>query len=88
MADVVVRLPIRDAAEDAAFGSYLSGFLSTLADDAQRLADSLEAPLLMVRSEPQLDGDLRVLTFQERSAAQAFASGWRRDRSTCGAAAT
>ena len=82
MTDIVVRLPIRDAAEDAAFGSYLTLFVEGLVEEASRLAEELDAPFLMVRSEPQLQGDLRVLTFQQRTAARAFASGWRMARPT------
>ena len=80
MSDIVVRLPIRDAAEEAAFGSYLSHFVDALAGEAQRLAERLDAPILMVRNEPQLTGDVRVLTFQEREAARAFTGGWRSAR--------
>lgn len=82
MSDTVVRVPIRGPADEAAFGSYLARFLDALAEEAVRLAEALDAPFLMVRSEPQLDGDLRVLTFQQPGAARAFATGWRRLQAT------
>lgn len=86
MSDVVVRLPIRDEAEEQAFTRYLSGFVSSLVDDAMRLASVLDAPLLMVRSEPQMSGDLRVLTFQQPAVARLFASGWSLARPAVAAA--
>lgn len=80
MTDIVVRCELKDDAEQAAFGAYLSRFIESLAEEMARIADRLEAPFLMVRSEPQVQGDLRVITFQEPGAARDFAAGWRRVR--------
>lgn len=82
MTDIVVRLELRGAAETEAFGAYLNRFVQDCADEVGRIADRLEAPFLMVRSEPQgaFDAELRVLTFQEPHAARDFTRGWRRER--------
>ena len=80
MTDIVVRLELRDAEEEAAFGAYFTRFVEGVAEDMARLADRLDAPFLMVRSEPQRDAELRVVTFQEPSSARAFTAGWFRAR--------
>ena len=80
MTDIVVRLELQDAAEEAAFGDYLSRFMGGLADEIARLNDRLDAPFLMVRSEPWADRAMRVVTFQEPGAARDFARGWRLER--------
>jgi len=46
-------------------------------------ADS-DAPYLMVRSDPMADLEMKVLIFQERSAATAFSEGWARARGSLG----
>ena len=79
MSDIVVRLELRGAAEADAFGAYLNRFLSGLCEQVARV-DLLDAPPVMVRSEPQRDAELRVVTFQAAQHASAFARGWRRAR--------
>ena len=78
MTDFVLRLPIRDADENRAFGGYLAHFLESRAGEVDRLAAQMDAPYVMVRDEPTLDADLRIVVFQLRRAAQAFAEGWER----------
>lgn len=75
MGDVVIRLPVRDGQEAALFGDYLNRFLQACPDQAGYSADN-DAPYLMVHSDPQSQGDLKILTFQQGSAALAFRSGW------------
>ena len=80
MTDIVVRCELKDEAESEAFGAYLSRFVEAAASEIAAIADRLEAPFLMVRSEPQVHGDLRVVTFQEADTARDFTAGWRRAR--------
>lgn len=75
MADVVVKLPVREGEEAVRFGDYLIRFLERCAEDVGLLSHD-DAPVLMVRSDPQADMDLKVLTFQEGRMAQAFSLGW------------
>ena len=80
MSDIVVRLELRTSDEAEAFGDYLTRYVQSREGEADDLAAALDAPFLMVRSEPLPDADLRVLTFQEPRAASAFASGWAQRR--------
>lgn len=75
MGDVVLKLPVREGEEALAFGAFLNRFIASYEKSAMDWADN-DAPYLMVHSDPQADIDLKVLTFQESSAAQAFRSGW------------
>ncbi len=75
MADVVVKLPVRDGDEALRFGDYLGRFLQSCANESG-LSGHEDAPVLMVHSNPQADLDLKVLTFQERRVAHAFSLGW------------
>ena len=75
MSDVVIELPVRIGEEAQLFGAYLSQFMERLLGDAEQWADG-DAPYLMVCSNPVRDMELKVLTFQQHSAAQAFSAGW------------
>ena len=76
MADVVVKLPVRPGEEAELFGSFLTSFMEDYGPRAELWAVNSDAPYLMVRSDPQPDVDLKVLTFQERWAAHTFTQGW------------
>lgn len=82
MGDVVLQLPV-GSAEDDLFGAYVARFMESRANDVERCAD---APYLMIRSDPAVGEDVRILIFQEHAAAHDFSSGWARARSR-GAAA-
>ena len=76
MTDVVVEFPVQAGEEARLFGAYLSNFMQLCSGDADRWADQGDAPYLMVRSDPLQGLEVKVLTFQLRSAAQAFTRGW------------
>jgi hypothetical protein len=76
MTDVVIRFPVRDGEEAALFGDYLNRFIQNSSSAAAMQAADSDAPYLMVRSDPMADLEMKVLIFQERSAAAAFSSGW------------
>ncbi len=76
MGDVVVRLPVRAGEEALLFGSYLSRFLESRGDEADLCAANSDAPYVMIHTDPMADAEMKVITFQERRAAQAFSQGW------------
>ena len=78
MTDVVLRLPVADE-DDQLFGRYLNRFMEDRSDDAERMADTSDAPYMMISSDPLQA--CKVVVFQERSAASAFSSGWAEARS-------
>ncbi len=78
MTDVVIKLPVREGAEAELFGDYLNRFIERCIDLADRQAAQNDAPYLMVRSDPLTDLEMKVITFQETSAARAFSDGWAR----------
>lgn len=80
MTDIVLQLPIEMGEESQAFGSYLSRFVESRAAEAERFSATADAPYLMVRSDPAPDRELKVLIFQDRSAAHAFSTGWAETR--------
>jgi len=81
MADVVLKLPIRGGEEAQLFGNFLNRFMESRSFEAERMAETSDAPYLMVRSDPGLAEDVKVVIFQERSAASAFSSGCAKARS-------
>ncbi len=87
MSDVVVQLPVQTGEEAELFGAYLAEFMEGCVVDADRWAEDNDAPYLMVRSDPLIDVEVKVLTFQRSSAAQAFCSGWDRVKTRRTAAA-
>ena len=80
MVDVVVTLPIRSGEEAQLFGSYLNGFMESRSFEAERMAEFSDAPYLMMRSDPGLEQEVKILTFQERSVASDFSKGWAKTR--------
>ena len=80
MSDVVVRLPLRDGAEAQLFGDYLSRFLSSQGQEAELWTANSDAPYVMIHSDPLVDVEMKVITFQERRAAAAFSRGWAEAR--------
>ena len=84
MTDVVIKFPVKLGAEAELFGDYLNRFIQDSSPIADRNADS-DAPYLMVRSDPLPDQELKVLIFQESSAAAAFSNGWAQARGSLGA---
>lgn len=81
MTDVVVQLPIGQGEEQQLFGAYLNRFMEQRTIEAERLAATADAPYLMVRSEYAADGEVKVLIFQQRTAARDFSAGWAKAKS-------
>jgi len=79
MGDVVLHLPV-ESNEDVLFGAFVSRFMESRSTEIERCAVSSDAPYLMIRSDPALGEEMRVLIFQEDSAANAFSSGWAKAR--------
>lgn len=77
MGDVVLRLPV-GAGEDQLFGRFLNRFMEDRTVEVERVSAMIDAPYLMVRSEP--GEDARTVIFQEPNAASAFMSGWALSR--------
>ena len=76
MTDVVLTLPVKAGEEALLFGRFLNRFMESRSFEAEQMAADSDAPYMMMRSDP-LDGqELKVLTFQEKSVASAFSSGW------------
>lgn len=86
MGDVVLQLPV-GANEDGLFGAYVDRFMESRSTDVERLAESSDAPYLMIRSDPALGEQVRIVIFQEHGAASAFFSGWTKARARGVAAA-
>ncbi len=73
MGDVVLQLPV-GADEDQLFGRFLNRFMEDRTVEVERVSAMIDAPYLMVRSDP---GEAcRTVIFQEPNAASAFMSGW------------
>ncbi len=84
MTDVVIEFPVKDGEEAALFGDFLNRFIQDSSSMAANQAADSDAPYLMLRSDPMTDLEMKVLTFQERSAAAAFSDGWARARGALG----
>jgi hypothetical protein len=80
MTDVVIRLPIRSDREANLFSTYLDRFMHARSAEADDLADEIDAPYLIVHSDPRPDRELKVVTFQTPGAARAFSTGWAQAR--------
>lgn len=80
MTDVVLTLPIETGEEAQLFGTFLNRFMESRSSEAERMAESSDAPYLMLRSDPGLERDTKVLIFQESSVAAAFSAGWAKVR--------
>lgn len=83
MADVVLKLPV-GADEDQLFGRFLNRFMEDRTVEVERVSALIDAPYLMVRSEP--NEPCKTVIFQERGAASAFLSGWAMTRRSASAA--
>ena len=80
MADIVIRLPIKSDQEANLFSSYLNRFMQRRSAVVDDLPEAIDAPYLIVHTDPRLDRELKVLTFQNLGAARAFSTGWERAR--------
>ena len=80
MYDVVIEFPV-SLDETHAFGAFLHRFMESRSAEAEAFAAQCDAPYFMMRSDPLQDRELKVLTFQQPSAAQAFSAGWALERS-------
>lgn len=87
MGDVVLQLPV-ESSEDLMFGAYVDRFMQSRSTDVERFAASSDAPYLMIRSDPAVGDEVRILIFQEHGAARAFSSGWAQARARGGMSAT
>ncbi len=74
MSDVVVELAVSTGAEADLFGAYFQRFVDRAF--IQAMTTDTDAPMLMLHSDPLRDHEVKVVIFQERDAADAFASGW------------
>jgi hypothetical protein len=74
MGDVVVELPVAAGAEADLFGEYFQRFVDRAF--IQAVTSDKDAPILMLRSDPLQDREVKVVIFQERAAAEAFTTGW------------
>jgi hypothetical protein len=80
MTDVVIKLPIKTDQEAHLFSTYLNRFMKGRSAVVDDLPEAVDAPYLIVHSDPSLDRELKVLTFQNLGAARAFSTGWERAR--------
>ncbi len=80
MADVVVTLPIQIGEESTLFGRYLNTFMETRSFEADELAQTCDAPFMMVRSDPGDGQEIKVLIFQHTEMASEFSTGWAQTR--------
>ena len=74
MADIVIEFPVTPGEEADRFGAYFQRFV----DGAFITAATTDAEpnLVMLRSFPLGDRELKVLTFQDAQAALDFTRGW------------
>jgi len=80
MADVVIKLPIKSDHEANLFSTYLNRFMQGRSAVADDLPEAIDAPYLILHSDPRADREMKVLTFQNLGAARAFSTGWQRAR--------
>lgn len=80
MSDIVIELPVAAGPEADLFGQYFQRFVDKAFIEAATSDE--EAPLLMLRSDPLQDREVKVVIFQEPDVADAFAKGWARVRDT------
>jgi hypothetical protein len=80
MADVVVTLPIQTGEESTLFGRYLNTFVESRSFEADELAQTCDAPFMMVRSDPGDGEEIKVLIFQQTEMASDFSAGWAQTR--------
>lgn len=75
MSDVVIYLPVKQHEEDRLL-RYIKRFFHSLSSEIEKWTAEADAPFLMMRSDPALGDEVRVMVFQEPEAAQAFSRGW------------
>jgi hypothetical protein len=80
MADVVVTLPIQIGEESTLFGRYLNTFMESRSFEADEMAQTCDAPFMMVRSDPGDGEEIKVLIFQQTEMASDFSTGWAQTR--------
>ena len=76
MTDVIIQFPVKGGEEAELFGDFLNRFIQHSSELAEQQAADSDALFLMVRSDPMPDSEMKVLIFQEKSAATAFSDGW------------
>jgi hypothetical protein len=76
--DVVIRLPLQSDQEATLFSTYLDRFMRNRSREADDRPEAADAPFLIVHSDPALDREVKMLTFQTTGAARAFSVGWAR----------
>ena len=76
MGDVVLRFAVDTGEVAQLFGRFLNNFIESHTSEVDRLAASSDAPYLMVKTDLDQVGEVKVITFQEPGAASAFSSGW------------
>jgi hypothetical protein len=80
MADVIVTLPIQTGEESTLFGRYLNTFMESRSFEADEMAQTCDAPFMMVRSDPGDGEEIKVLIFQHTEIASDFSTGWAQTR--------
>jgi len=76
MSDVVLRFAVETGEIAQMFGRFLNSFIESRTQEVESFAASGDAPYLMIKTDVDQCGEVRVLTFQEPGAASAFSSGW------------
>jgi hypothetical protein len=74
VSDIVIELPVTAGPEADLFGQYFQRFVDKAFIRAATSDE--EAPMLMLRSDPLQDREVKVVIFQERDMADAFTQGW------------
>lgn len=74
MSDIVVELAVASGTESDLFGQYFQRFVDRAF--IQAMTSDEDAPMLMLRSDPLRDREVKVVIFQEPAAADAFRTGW------------
>jgi hypothetical protein len=80
MTDVVLTLPVQIGEESNLFGRYLNTFMENRSFEADELAQTCDAPFMMVRSDPGDGEEIKVLIFQHTHIASDFSTGWAQTR--------
>jgi hypothetical protein len=77
MSDVVLRFSVDTPQVAQMFGRFLTAFIESRTQDVERFAAAnADAPYVMIKTDVDQAGEVRVLTFQEPGAATAFSRGW------------
>jgi hypothetical protein len=77
MSDVVLRFSVDTPQVAQMFGRFLTSFIESRTQEVERFAAANgDAPYVMIKTDVEQAGEVRVLTFQEPGAASAFSRGW------------